>query len=338
MCARENRAPRHASSRARAHSRTRRRQIAAIVAARYRGEFTWSTCFAPRFIAKLMSLGFLTMAHAVGAGRHALLPKMHRARCVLRFADLHVARSVRKRAKHFELTVDAAFDAVIAGILAQHGDECWFCAPLIAAFRALFTPAGAGADAAAGARSAAGAAAGAARVHTFECWQGETLVAGELGYVCGGVYTSLSGFSRATTAQSAGSVQCVATALILEVRARARARALARASARDPPAHQTAARLRAPSARWLCALGPRHGARVQAAPGRESRAATRVPGPAHGRRRPTATARARAMRRPGHCRTRAAGDTPPAAERGPGRTAAARCARSAPGSGTITCG
>ena len=45
---------------ARARSpRTRRRQIAAIVAARYRGEFTWSTCFAPRFIAKLMSLGFL---------------------------------------------------------------------------------------------------------------------------------------------------------------------------------------------------------------------------------------------------------------------------------------
>ena len=176
-----------------------------------------------------MSLGFLTMAHAVGAGRHALLPKMHRARCVLRFADLHVARSVRKRAKHFELTVDAAFDAVIAGILSQHGDECWFCAPLIEAFRALFTPAGPGADAAAGAESAACAAAGAARVHTFECWQGETLVAGELGYVCGGVYTSLSGFSRATTAQSAGSVQCVATALILEVHARAPAHLFARA-------------------------------------------------------------------------------------------------------------
>ena len=42
-----------------------------------------------------------------GPAPHILLPKMHQDRCVLALADLHVKRSVRKRAKRFRVSTAA---------------------------------------------------------------------------------------------------------------------------------------------------------------------------------------------------------------------------------------
>ena len=98
-------------------------------------EFCWSSSFDADFIARLMAHGFLTMAQKVGKDGYALLPKMHRHRCALDFRDTHVARSTRRKAAKFELSVDRAFEDVIEGIQQQHGGECWFYPPLVEAFR-----------------------------------------------------------------------------------------------------------------------------------------------------------------------------------------------------------
>ena len=168
------------------------------VAKHYCGEFCWATSFDARFVSKLMSRGFLTMAQRAGDQCFALLPKLHRERCALKFKDRHTSKSVRRHAKKFRMTVDTNFDAVVEGIQHHHGDECWLYPPLVAAFRTIFIDPPHPSIA----------------MHTFECWKDNELVAGELGYACGDVYTSLSGFS---TFPCAGSVQCAATAAWLEI-------------------------------------------------------------------------------------------------------------------------
>uniref|UniRef100_A0A7S3JRD5 Leucyl/phenylalanyl-tRNA--protein transferase n=1 Tax=Aureoumbra lagunensis TaxID=44058 RepID=A0A7S3JRD5_9STRA len=138
------------------------------------------------------------MALRVGPNCYVLLPKLHHERSALQFSNLHVSRSVLRKSSRFAISHDVDFDAVISGIQTQHGDECWLYPPLVDALRAI-----------------ADSFHDVVTVRTFECWlDGHLLVAGEIGYVVGDIYTSLSGFS---TYPSAGSIQCAATAAWLEL-------------------------------------------------------------------------------------------------------------------------
>jgi len=205
-------------------------------------DFTWATDFDPNFLTELMRHGFLTMAVDAGDGLVVLLPKLHRERCVLNFENMSVQRGARKRAKHFTMTINTAFDEVIAGIRKQHGKECWFYPPLVESFREIYeTP-----------EKFDHPKKPNVRFHCFEVWEDEeiinpenenggnnetskgqtennettttshatnqkknkkVLVAGEVGYSVGLVYTSLSGFSNKP---SAGSIQMGCTGLILQ--------------------------------------------------------------------------------------------------------------------------
>ena len=178
------------------------RERAVQIAHEYRGKFCWSTSFSPNFLAGLIRLGYLPMAEelAHGPARYILLPKLHQERCILRFDALHVQRSVRKRAKRFEVSCDTCFERVVTLCKQQHGEN-WLYPPIVEAFKAIATAGATGIDG--------------VRMHSFEVWDKASgaLVAGEIGYSLGGCYTSLSGFFNV---DSAGSVQCVATARLLQ--------------------------------------------------------------------------------------------------------------------------
>ena len=201
-------------------------EVVSQLARTYGGDFCWASSFRPAFVAALMAEGFLTMATEAGGrgeGLVALLPKLHRKRCVLRFEDMRVQRGTRKKAKHFTVTANTALDDVVAGLREQHGPECWLYPPLVEALRAIMERPGSfdgrtGNSSSSSSPSSSSSSSAVVvvpvRVHTFEVWDAKTgaLAAGEIGCSVGSVYTSMSGFSRQS---SAGSVQMAATGALL---------------------------------------------------------------------------------------------------------------------------
>jgi len=163
----------------------------------YPGEFHCALSFEPAFVAELIRYGYLTMAERLGPNLHVLLPKMHSKRCILQWGDGHVEKNVCKRCKRYEISMDTCFERVLEGCVKQHG-EAWLYKPLRECFATIHH--------AGGIRGVT--------LHSFELWEGELLVAGEVGTAVGGCYTALSGF-KSDAHPSSGTVQLCATADIL---------------------------------------------------------------------------------------------------------------------------
>jgi len=158
----------------------------------------------PQLIALLIWHGFLPMG-----GRGKLKPKIHLVRCVMEPRSVHVGRKVRRRSKGFHLTVDTAWGAVVGSIqrltYTRAPGDCWLTDELAHAYAQV------------GSRSGKWHRGGVV-FHSVELWHtasGE-LVAGEVGYTCGSVYSSCTGFSRKESFPGTGSVQLAALGRWLE--------------------------------------------------------------------------------------------------------------------------
>jgi Leu/Phe-tRNA-protein transferase len=178
----------------------------------YHGDFCFTRVFHYRLVAQLMSEGFLPIATD-----GVLLPKLHEHRCVVTLPDnLHVSRSVRKKAKRFHITVNTAFDRVVAGCKKQHGRRCWLYPPLVEAFQNMNQQQPGGVPAVVFDKEGLHPTGRECpvRLYSLEVWNASTgaLAGGELGYTVGSIYTSLTGFSEE---DSAGSVQLAALGRML---------------------------------------------------------------------------------------------------------------------------
>jgi Leu/Phe-tRNA-protein transferase len=170
----------------------------------YHGDFCVSPHFNPNLIAQLMVEGFLPIAT-----EGYLLPKLHQQRCVIHLPnDLHVSKSARKKAKRYQLTFNQSFHEVVDGCRQQHGQNCWLYPPLVEAFSNIQDRQPQGMLTQVTESSSRHTSTCPVRLYSVELWDTDgTLVAGELGYTVGSIYTSLTGFSRQ---DSAGSVQMAA--------------------------------------------------------------------------------------------------------------------------------
>merc|ERR1719221_1661963 len=124
-----------------------------------------------------------------------LSPCFERKRNVLSCLKTHVSKRVRKRARHYTLTVDTAYDEVMLGCIRQHG-EGWLYRGIRWTLRRLRKTGYTGRH---------------GSIHvapcSFELWDANgALVAGDLGYTVGSVYISQTGFHKEGTS-GAGEVQ-----------------------------------------------------------------------------------------------------------------------------------
>lgn len=106
-------------------------------------------------------------------------------RGILLPAAVHESRSLRRSTRSFEVRVDTAFDAVVAGCADPRREGSWITAGYVRAYRRLH---------------AAGWA------HSVETWQEGRLVGGLFGISVGGLFAAESKFHVATDASKAAVV------------------------------------------------------------------------------------------------------------------------------------
>ncbi len=157
--------------------------------------FCFSLDFSPEWISEICYNGYLPMAENLKSYFFdfdercvILLIKYHERRAVLDLNKQIVHSSTKRYAKNLKLTIDKDYWGCVRGIWENHGEN-WLYEELATAFEKLYKN-----------------DSYKARVHSVELWDtvsGE-LVAGEIGYRVGGLYTSLSGFKKR---KGAGSVQ-----------------------------------------------------------------------------------------------------------------------------------
>jgi Leu/Phe-tRNA-protein transferase len=159
----------------------------------------------PKLIAKAAWHGFLPMYEA----EHGiLLLKMHRTRCSLIPSSVHIGRQCRKKASQFRISIDEAYSQVVKAVQEhtytdQPGD-CW----LADEFAHMYSMV----------NELALADRKGITFHSVELWHIESgkLVAGEIGYTVGSIYTSCTGFALKKDFPGAGTLQLAALGKLLD--------------------------------------------------------------------------------------------------------------------------
>lgn len=186
----------------------------------YHGDFFATAQTDAVLFAQVMVEGFLPIAAKTNDddrnGMTIVLPKLHRERCVISpISDMHISKSVRKKSKRYAATINQNFDGVVAGCHRQHGLN-WLYPEVVATLQSMHEKGQRGMEAMLfEPDSVAPVGVCPVRLYSIEVCNeasGE-LVAGELGYTVGSIYTSLTGF---TAEDGSGSVQLAVLGTLLQ--------------------------------------------------------------------------------------------------------------------------
>jgi leucyl/phenylalanyl-tRNA--protein transferase len=159
----------------------------------YESEFCASVRIDTEMVAACCRAGFLPMSESF-TGHDVLLVKCHELRVAHYLREFHVSKSDRRHARDLEVSLDTDVAACLDAIVAYHPQR-WLTEPLCDALLDLASTPRSG-----------------VRVHSVEIYRGPELVAGEIGYACGTVYTSMAGFHGLS---GAGKVQLLCLGKLL---------------------------------------------------------------------------------------------------------------------------
>ncbi|MBF9015883.1 MULTISPECIES: GNAT family N-acetyltransferase [unclassified Oceanispirochaeta] len=166
----------------------------------------WSDDWSPSFYSRLAYEGMISITYPLEDGRSVLLPEMQRSYAVLDWKNLHMSRQVKKLLPQvesgvFKLSINSDFEQVLGKIMSYH-NPCWLTDKYADILRTLN-------------KRECPLACKAISVELYD-FDG-SLLAGELGYRIGSIYTSLSGFSeRDKGPRGSGTLQLFLLARLLE--------------------------------------------------------------------------------------------------------------------------
>ena len=159
-------------------------------------EFVLSPRIDTEMVAEACRAGCIPMAHKIGDFEFLMI-KLHHFRSVLQFPDLHTPRKTRSRSRGLRIAVDRDFSRCLGAVRDHYPPSMrWLTPRLCTVLDELHGQPRSGVS-----------------THSIEVYDGAGLVAGEIGYRIGAVYTSMSGFYLRS---GSGTVQLVSLARILE--------------------------------------------------------------------------------------------------------------------------
>ena len=145
----------------------------------------WSPCWEPVFYVDLARAGFISIAHTDPELGPVLIPEMQFEYALLDWENLHCSRKLGRLMRSERLAEEGIEIRFVDDVhpvlerLLEHHRQTWILAPYVALMQKL-----------------AGGSDTRITVHGVELWSRKRneLIAGELGYTIGSIYTSLSGF------------------------------------------------------------------------------------------------------------------------------------------------
>ena len=167
--------------------------------------YYWSDNWSSELYIELAKKGFISTTYDTKGGL-VLLPELQFDYAILDFDDLHISQKVKKllNADSYLFIQDGAFFEVLNGISSSHKDN-WLKGEYIELLSSLYASNSEQKD---------------FKITCFEirCKESNELIAGEVGYIIGKTYTSLSGFaSRNKKYNNYGNLQLVLLAKHLQI-------------------------------------------------------------------------------------------------------------------------